>query len=94
MPTCHHNFHLACIDVWLQKHSTCPICRLPLHDTFEASPVFGVLQETDDTGLPRDLSNPWLLPSHRESERLENNHEIHDSVSIDFGLSHELEGGS
>ncbi|XP_078176990.1 RING-H2 finger protein ATL38-like [Carex rostrata] len=35
IPTCHHNFHLVCIDLWLQKQSTCPICRLPLKDLFD-----------------------------------------------------------
>ncbi|OAY78423.1 RING-H2 finger protein ATL39-like [Ananas comosus] len=35
MPACHHNFHLSCIDVWLEKQSTCPICRLPLNNLFD-----------------------------------------------------------
>ncbi|KAK3194895.1 hypothetical protein Dsin_026205 [Dipteronia sinensis] len=35
MPKCGHNFHLCCIDVWLRKQSTCPVCRLPLQDTLE-----------------------------------------------------------
>ncbi|XP_047319241.1 RING-H2 finger protein ATL52-like [Impatiens glandulifera] len=30
MPICGHNFHLSCIDIWLRKHSTCPVCRLPI----------------------------------------------------------------
>ena len=27
LPTCKHAFHLACIDLWLLHHSTCPLCR-------------------------------------------------------------------
>ncbi|KAK9749116.1 hypothetical protein RND81_02G103200 [Saponaria officinalis] len=27
MPKCKHCFHVECIDLWLQCHSTCPICR-------------------------------------------------------------------
>ncbi|KAI4311535.1 hypothetical protein MLD38_036421 [Melastoma candidum] len=35
MPKCGHSFHVACIDVWLRKKSTCPVCRLSLHNTLE-----------------------------------------------------------
>ncbi|KAH1073655.1 hypothetical protein J1N35_025983 [Gossypium stocksii] len=35
MPKCGHNFHLSCIDLWLRKQSTCPVCRLPLQDIGE-----------------------------------------------------------
>jgi len=27
LPKCKHIFHLECIDVWFQSHSTCPLCR-------------------------------------------------------------------
>ncbi|KAG5007879.1 hypothetical protein GLYMA_09G214600v4 [Glycine max] len=27
MPECMHSFHVACIDMWLSSHSSCPICR-------------------------------------------------------------------
>ncbi|KAJ0961001.1 hypothetical protein J5N97_001036 [Dioscorea zingiberensis] len=36
MPICGHYFHLVCIDSWLQKQSTCPICRLSLSDSYNA----------------------------------------------------------
>ncbi|KAI8014862.1 RING-H2 finger protein ATL16 [Camellia lanceoleosa] len=27
LPNCSHVFHVSCIDIWFQTHSTCPLCR-------------------------------------------------------------------
>ncbi|KAF3776989.1 RING-H2 finger protein [Nymphaea thermarum] len=30
IPSCGHTFHMDCIDNWLTKHTTCPLCRASL----------------------------------------------------------------
>ena len=32
LPYCGHDFHMACIDLWLEQNSTCPVCRISLVD--------------------------------------------------------------
>ncbi|XP_052141819.1 RING-H2 finger protein ATL7-like [Oryza glaberrima] len=70
MPKCRHNFHLSCIDVWLQKQTTCPICRISLKDLPSGKPA-----ESPVRSLPQLFSHPessvsrsphWILPIHRD----------------------------
>ncbi|CAK9184249.1 unnamed protein product [Ilex paraguariensis] len=30
LPKCNHCFHIDCIDMWFQSHSSCPLCRAPV----------------------------------------------------------------
>ncbi|RZC18709.1 E3 ubiquitin-protein ligase ATL59 [Glycine soja] len=39
IPKCGHTFHLSCIDMWLRKQSTCPVCRLSLQNALETKHV-------------------------------------------------------
>ncbi|CAL9207985.1 unnamed protein product [Musa hybrid cultivar] len=85
MPFCHHNFHLVCIDLWLQKQTTCPICRLPLNESLEANHAASSLHEDQTEGnheVSGDQYNRWSLPSGQRSERIENYDEIHQSESM------------
>ncbi|PON85207.1 43kDa postsynaptic protein [Trema orientale] len=72
MPKCGHNFHLSCIDVWLRKQATCPVCRLPLQESFgtkHARPVmFTTAQSFDESeNVPSEHSQQWLLPGPERS---------------------------
>ncbi|KAE8722769.1 RING/U-box superfamily protein [Hibiscus syriacus] len=33
LPKCGHGFHVECIDMWLNSHSNCPLCRAPVLGT-------------------------------------------------------------
>ncbi|XP_062217796.1 putative RING-H2 finger protein ATL62 [Phragmites australis] len=70
MPTCRHNFHLECIDVWLQKQTTCPICRISLKDLpvakATASPLRSLPQLLGHSESPVNRSPHWILPNHRD----------------------------
>ncbi|KAH7690370.1 E3 ubiquitin-protein ligase RNF38/44 protein [Dioscorea alata] len=40
LPSCSHSFHIDCIDIWLQSHPNCPLCRsLILSQDFHRTPT-------------------------------------------------------
>ncbi|KAG6593689.1 putative RING-H2 finger protein ATL12 [Cucurbita argyrosperma subsp. argyrosperma] len=77
IPKCGHSFHLACIDVWLRKQSTCPVCRLPLQDTFRTKPVIPMTVSRDQSFDGSEISTDhhsqhWLqLGNTSSQEQLE-----------------------
>ncbi|KAJ4727027.1 RING-H2 finger protein [Melia azedarach] len=72
MPKCGHNFHLSCIDVWLRKQSTCPVCRLPLQESLDrkqARPAtLSTFRAVDRPETWIGHSRQWLMPGAERSE--------------------------
>ncbi|KAG5037063.1 hypothetical protein AAZX31_07G075300 [Glycine max] len=56
IPKCGHTFHLSCIDMWLRKQSTCPVCRLSLQNAFESKHArhvtFTIRHSLDEPNAP------------------------------------------
>lgn len=96
MPKCGHSFHLSCIDIWLRKQSTCPVCRLSVHDSIQTKYVrppvaSGRTPSFDNSDVSAEHSQIWLIPSveqHSEETTTSSVVQTHpDSVTINVETS-------
>ncbi|XP_051144198.1 RING-H2 finger protein ATL67-like [Andrographis paniculata] len=62
MPKCGHSFHLSCIDTWLRKQSTCPVCRLSVQPSGEVkgTPI----------PMPQSFEGSEITPQHSRQRQL------------------------
>lgn len=87
MPKCGHSFHVSCIDLWLRKQSTCPVCRLSVEDPFKTkfaaaiAPPVEMSQRMQMPNSPIEHSQQWLLPVAEPSEGNSDSHRQTEVVS-------------
>jgi len=83
IPTCRHNFHLACLDLWLQKQTTCPICRVSLKELQGAMTSACSIQQL--TTVPENSVDPTaqcVLPVCQDQRGQSNSQERNESVEV------------
>lgn len=97
MPKCGHTFHLSCIDIWLRKQSTCPVCRLSLKGSLgrkRANLVsFSFSLSDGDDEISMDHLGHLVPPGSRNPEVIDSTQEQH-SQSTARSLEHSLAGES
>ncbi|KGN46203.1 RING-H2 finger protein ATL5 [Cucumis sativus] len=96
MPKCGHSFHLTCIDVWLRKQSTCPVCRLPLQDSFRTKPARPMTVSRDQSFDGSEISTDhhsqhWLLPGPNRSEGNTSNQSQLQPIPVNPAAQREME---
>ncbi|KAG2727028.1 hypothetical protein I3760_01G141200 [Carya illinoinensis] len=70
LPKCGHSFHIECIDMWFQTHSTCPLCRSPVESGHASeNPAEVVISVSELAGIEAGSSSSLCSDCHHEGEQ-------------------------
>ncbi|XP_051147672.1 RING-H2 finger protein ATL3-like [Andrographis paniculata] len=80
LPKCNHGFHVDCIDMWFESHSTCPLCRNPID--YDPNQVFNHRPGAAETVTDSE-ENPSSSSSSGGNVNVNHNH-VEQSTSPNF----------
>ncbi|CAO2038156.1 unnamed protein product [Urochloa humidicola] len=55
VPACRHIFHVECIDMWLQSHRTCPMCRCVVSPPEKVTPKDAAAEAAPESSVEDEL---------------------------------------
>ncbi|OAY85359.1 RING-H2 finger protein ATL28 [Ananas comosus] len=84
LTVCCHAFHPACIDLWLETHTTCPLCRSDLQAPPDEAAVIAVHEvAVDSSNLNSSGSHTIAIEEAEERSRKSRSSSL--SIAIERG---------
>jgi hypothetical protein len=96
LPQCNHRFHIDCIDMWFQSHSTCPLCRIALATPSTTPSSTLVVQVEQESPAPAFPTNVLVWGNHNQvissTTTLEQNISSSSSSNIHNNNTRDVDG--